>query len=580
MDYRAPLRDMRFLLFDVFGAEALWQRLGLAELGRELADSVLDEAAHITERLIAPLNLPGHEEGVRWHDGAVSTPKGFPEAWRTWAQGGWVGLSASPEHGGQGLPKTLTVLVEEMLQSANNSFCLYSILTSGAILTLETHAPQWIRERYLPRLVSGEWTGTMCLTEAHAGTDLGIMRTRAEPQADGSYRISGSKIFITGGEQDLTPNIVHLVLARLPDAPAGTRGISLFLVPKFMVAEDGRLGPRNGAHCARTEHKMGINASATCVMNFDGATGYLIGEPHKGLAAMFTMMNYERLTVGIQGLGCAEAAYQKALHYARERLQSRAPGGPVAPERPADPIIALPDVRRMLLTQKTWVEGMRAMAVYVAGLLDQSKYASGTERERAQQQVALFTPVAKAFITDRGFDSCVLAQQCFGGHGYIREWGVEQLVRDARIGQIYEGTNGVQAYDLVARKVLPNGGAWVGDFLQELRGFTAGNASEFNPALEAAAGELEALTRLLVERSAAEPALPGAAAVDYLDAFGLVACGYFWLRMLAVARGELLAGKRAGARFFFERLLPRLQLHAAAIRAGSAGLMGVADDAF
>ncbi len=577
MDYRAPLSDMRFLLFDVFGAEQLWQRLGLEDLGRELADSVLDEAAHITEKLIAPLNLPGHEEGVRWHEGAVSTPKGFAEAWRTWAEGGWVGLFGDPAYGGQGLPKTLTVLVEEMLQSANNSFCLYSILTAGAALTLSTHAPQLLRERYIPKLLSGEWAGTMCLTEPHCGTDLGILRTRAVPTAQGTYSLSGTKIFITGGEQDLTDNIIHLVLARLPDAPPGTRGISLFLVPKYMPNDDGSLGPLNGVHCARVEHKMGINASATCVMNFDGAQGYLIGEPHRGLMAMFTMMNYERLTVGIQGLGCAESALQKALHYTRERLQSRAPGAAVMPAKEADPIIALPDVRRMLLTQKAWVEGMRALAMHVAVLLDTAKYCEGDARARAEEQVALFTPLAKAFITDRGFDSCVLAQQCFGGHGYIREWGVEQLVRDARIGQIYEGTNGVQAYDLLARKILHNDGHSMRDFLAEVRAQMASCPGEFDTALTDALLQLEQLTDFVVAEAKRDPALAGAASVDYLNAFGLVACAWFWSRMAqAAAGGPMADSKLSIARFYYAKLLPQLHGLVTTVRAGSTCLMSEA----
>ncbi|MBC6660920.1 acyl-CoA dehydrogenase family protein, partial [Pseudomonas aeruginosa] len=528
-EYNAPLRDMRFLLNDVFDAPALWQRLPrLAErIDADTADAILEEAAKVTGGLLAPLNRSGDEEGAQWQDGAVRTPAGFREAYATYAEGGWVGLTGNPAHGGMGMPKMLAVQFEEMMYAANASFSLYSTLSAGACLALDAHGSEELKNRYLPNMYAGTWAGSMCLTEPHAGTDLGIIRTKAEPQADGSYRISGTKIFITGGEQDLTENIIHLVLAKLPDAPAGSRGISLFLVPKFLVGDDGALGARNAVHCGSIEHKMGIKASATCVMNFDGASGWLVGEVNKGLAAMFTMMNYERLSIGIQGIGCAEMSYQSAVAYARERLQSRAPTGPVARDKAADPIIVHPDVRRMLLTMKALTEGGRAFSTYVGQQLDLAKYAEDQEeRSQAEALVALLTPVAKAFFTDTGLESCVLGQQVFGGHGYIREWGQEQLVRDVRIAQIYEGTNGIQALDLMGRKVVANGGLFLSIFSREVRAFAAGaNAelAEFVTPLLTALDLLDNLTQGIVARAGNDPREIGAASVEYLHLFGYTA---------------------------------------------------------
>jgi alkylation response protein AidB-like acyl-CoA dehydrogenase len=591
-DYKAPLRDMRFLLNDVFAAPALWQRLpALAErVDGDTAEAILEEAAKITGGLLAPLNRSGDEEGARWQDGAVSTPAGFREAYATYAEGGWVGLAGNPEHGGMGMPKMLSVQFEEMMSAANASFSLYSTLSAGACLAMDAHASEALKAKYLPNMYAGAWAGSMCLTEPHAGTDLGLIRTRAEPQADGSYAITGTKIFITGGEQDLTANIVHLVLARLPDAPAGSRGISLFLVPKFLVNADGSLGARNAAVCGSIEHKMGIKASATCVMNFDGATGYLIGEPNKGLAAMFTMMNYERLSIGIQGIGCAEASYQSAVAYARERLQGRAPHGAQQPEKSADPIIVHPDVRRMLLTMKALTEGGRAFSTWVGQQLDLAKFADDdAERTRAQALVALLTPVAKAFFTDTGLESCVHGQQVFGGHGYIREWGQEQLVRDVRIAQIYEGTNGIQALDLLGRKVLAGNGASLRLFAEEIRAFAdspAGAAQPFGGELLAALERLEALSAWLGEQAAQDPALASAAAVDYLHLFGYVAYAFMWARMAAVAQARrasdeaFYGAKLATAQFYFARLLPRIHSLDAAIRSGSAPLYGLSDAQF
>jgi alkylation response protein AidB-like acyl-CoA dehydrogenase len=591
-EFNAPLRDMRFVLHEVFAAPALWARLpALSEsIDADTADAILEEAAKVTGQLLAPLNRSGDEEGARFDNGAVATPAGFREAYATYIDGGWVGLSGNPAYGGLGMPKMLAVQFEEMLYAAGSSFALYSALTSGACLAIDAHASEELKQTYLPRLYSGEWAGTMCLTEPHAGSDLGLLRARAEPQADGSYAISGTKIFITGGEQDLTANIVHLVLARLPDAPAGSRGISLFLVPKFLVEADGSLGARNPVSCGSIEHKMGIKASATCVMNFDGARGWLVGEPNRGLAAMFTMMNYERLSIGIQGIGCAEASYQSAVAYARERLQGRAPGGAVAPEKSADPILAQPDVRRMLLTMKALTEGGRAFACWVGQQLDLAKFASDAqERRDAEALVALLTPVAKAFFTDTGLESCVHGQQVFGGHGYIREWGQEQLVRDVRIAQIYEGTNGIQAHDLLGRKVLGGDGAGLRLFAAEIRAFVdspAGSAQPFSGELLAALDCLEHCGDWLRQQAAANPAEVGAAAVDYLQLFGYVAYAYMWARMAAVAQANrgadeaFYAAKLATAQFYFRKLLPRIHSLEASIRAGSAPLYGLDDAQF
>ncbi|EPV2320255.1 acyl-CoA dehydrogenase C-terminal domain-containing protein [Pseudomonas aeruginosa] len=591
-EYNAPLRDMRFLLNDVFDAPALWQRLPrLAErIDADTADAILEEAAKVTGGLLAPLNRSGDEEGAQWQDGAVRTPAGFREAYATYAEGGWVGLTGNPAHGGMGMPKMLAVQFEEMMYAANASFSLYSTLSAGACLALDAHGSEELKNRYLPNMYAGTWAGSMCLTEPHAGTDLGIIRTKAEPQADGSYRISGTKIFITGGEQDLTENIIHLVLAKLPDAPAGSRGISLFLVPKFLVGDDGALGARNAVHCGSIEHKMGIKASATCVMNFDGASGWLVGEVNKGLAAMFTMMNYERLSIGIQGIGCAEMSYQSAVAYARERLQSRAPTGPVARDKAADPIIVHPDVRRMLLTMKALTEGGRAFSTYVGQQLDLAKYAEDQEeRSQAEALVALLTPVAKAFFTDTGLESCVLGQQVFGGHGYIREWGQEQLVRDVRIAQIYEGTNGIQALDLMGRKVVANGGLFLSIFSREVRAFAAGaNAelAEFVTPLLTALDLLDNLTQGIVARAGNDPREIGAASVEYLHLFGYTAYAYLWARMAAAALRQREAdpsfhdGKLATARFYFARILPRVHSLATAVEAGSESLYGLEAEQF
>jgi len=582
-DYKAPLRDMRFVLNEVFDVASLWAQLpGLAEVAdAETVEAILEEAGKVTSRSIAPLNRASDEEGCHWKDTVVTTPTGFPQAYQTYAEGGWVGVGGDPQYGGMGMPKAVSAQVEEMVNSSSLAFGLYPMLTAGACLSLNAHASEELKATYLPNMYAGTWAGSMCLTEAHAGTDLGIIRTRAEPQADGSYKVSGTKIFITGGEHDLTENIIHLVLAKLPDAPAGPKGISLFLVPKFMVNADGSLGERNSVSCGSIEHKMGIQASATCVMNFDAAVGYLVGEPNKGLAAMFTMMNYERLGVGIQGLASAERSYQNAVEYARDRLQSRSPTGPKAKDKVADPIIVHPDVRRMLLTMKACNEGGRAFSTYVAMQLDTAKYSEDpATRKRAEDLVALLTPVAKAFLTDLGLETTVHGQQVFGGHGFIREWGQEQLVRDVRITQIYEGTNGIQALDLVGRKVIGSGGAFYQLFADEIRHFiqtAAPQLREFTQPLAAALGNLDDLTAWLLDRVKNDPNEIGAASVEYLHVFGYTAYAYMWALMAKAALGkegqeDFYASKLGTARFYFARLLPRIHSLTASVKAGSESL--------
>jgi hypothetical protein len=579
---------MQFILHEVFNAESIWAKLGLDEVNRELADAILEEAAKISENLLSPLNRSGDEEGVSWNDTVVTTPKGYPEAFKELAEGGWGALAGAPEYGGQVIPKMLVLMFEEMSYGSNIALGLYLSLTSGAALAMANHASDELKQKYLPNMYSGQWAGSMCLTEAHAGTDLGMIRTKAEPQADGSYSLTGNKIFITGGEHDLTENIIHLVLAKLPDAPAGSKGISLFLVPKFHVNDDGSLGERNGVSCGSVEHKMGIHASATCVLNFDDAKGYLVGEVNRGLAAMFTMMNYERLSVGVQGLGLAAASYNGALDYARERLQSRSPAGPQNADGPADPIIVHPDVRRMLLTQKAYVEAGRAFAVFVGQQLDTSKFGEGEEKARAAGLVELLTPIAKAFLTDKGLECTVLGQQCFGGHGYVREWGMEQYVRDVRIAQIYEGTNGIQALDLMGRKVAANGGQNMAVLIQQMRDYAASaktaGMDEFTAPLLSAVDTLEALTQDVLSAAKDDPHAVGAASVEYLNAAGYTIYAYMWARM---AEAALQAGDDAfytsklhTARFYMTRLLPQLDAMAASVRAGSDVLMALPEEAF
>jgi len=590
-DYQAPLRDMRFVLNEVFDAPSLWASLPkIAEnVDPDTADAILEEAGKITSGVLAPLNREADEQGCKWNEGEVSTPEGFKEAYQTIVEGGWNGLGGNPDFGGMGMPKTLVAQFEEMMQGANMAFGLAPMLTAGACLALDAHGSQELKEKYLPNMYSGVWSGAMDLTEPHAGTDLGIIRTKAEPNDDGSFNITGTTIFITWGEHDMAENIIHLVLAKLPDAPKGPKGISLFLVPKFMVNDDGSLGERNQFSCGSIEKKMGIKGSATCVMNFDGAKGWLVGEENKGLAAMFTMMNYERLGVGIQGIGAAEASLQSAREYANERIQSRAPTGAQQPEKAADPILVHPDVRRMLLTMKSYVEGGRAFSTYVAQWLDISKYSDNDEqRKHAEGMVALLTPVAKAFLTDRGLETTIIGQQVFGGHGFIREWGQEQLVRDCRITQIYEGTNGIQAMDLMGRKVVGSQGKLYELFAQDVAAFIEANSSDeaLRPYLEPLAASLERLsdvTEHVLNQAANNPEAIGAAAVDYLDMFGYTALAYMWAKVVKAAAPKaegdtsgFYTGKVKTARFYFDRLLPKTVSLAEGIRSGSDAMMAPA----
>ncbi|MBQ0754647.1 MAG: acyl-CoA dehydrogenase C-terminal domain-containing protein [Gammaproteobacteria bacterium] len=589
--YKAPLEDMRFVLHDVFEAEKHWASMpGTAEVTRDLADAVLDEAGKMVEGLMFPLNRSGDEDGCTWTDGNVTAPPGFKEAFKTFTENGWASLSGNPEFGGQGMPKSLAVLFEEMMHSANTSFALYSLLSSGACLAIDAHASEELKQTYLPKLYSGEWGGTMCLTESHCGTDLGIMRSKAIPNDDGSFQVSGSKIFITGGDHDLTENIIHLVLAKLPDAPAGSRGISLFLVPKFHVGADGSVGERNGVTCGSIEHKMGIKGSATCVMNFDDSKGWLIGEANQGLACMFTMMNYERVSIGLQGTGLGEASYQSAVEYAKDRLQGRAAGGVKNPDGNADPIIHHGDVRRMLMTMRALNEGGRALAGYLGTQLDVTKFSDDAEAKKlAEDRVGLLTPVAKSFFTDRGLETCVIGQQVFGGHGYIREWGMEQFVRDARIAQIYEGTNGIQALDLAGRKVTRNGGKSVTAFVDEARAWLAASADKdgvapFAEALAKALDLLANVTAELLDQAGKDANATNSLAMEYLDIFGYVTYAWLWARMMEVAarnpEERLQKSKLITGRFYFERLLPKAYALAEQLRAGSANIMAMAEEDF
>jgi len=578
--YNAPLQDMRFILSDVFAADQFWQSIpDLAHVDMATVDAVLEEMAKFSQNVLLPLNRTGDEEGAQINGNVVTTPKGFKEAFKQYAEGGWVGLGAAEEWGGQGMPKMVTMLAEEMIFAVNPSFTLYPLLSVGACLALASYASQEQKETYLPRIYSGEWSGTMCLTEPHAGTDLGIIKTKAIPNADGSFAISGTKIFITGGEHDLTSNLIHLVLAKTPNAPEGSKGISLFIVPKFMVNADGTLGDRNTVAAGSIEHKMGIKASATCVMNFDDATGYLVGKENEGLAAMFVMMNYERLSMGLQGMGASEIAYQNAAVYAADRTQGRSATGVKASDKTADPIIHHPDVRRMLLNARAHNEAGRCFAMYVARQLDLSKYGSGEQKTLAADRVALLTPVAKAFLTDRALEACVDAQQVFGGHGYIREWGMEQYVRDVRIAQIYEGTNGIQALDLMGRKVVRNGGAFVATYLAEIREFAANMKADndfLTAALLTAVDRIEALTANVIARSKTNADEVNAACVDYLHAFGLMSYAYMFALMVEAANGKdgtFYSDKTLLARFFVTRLLPELEARAAAVEAGAEQLM-------
>jgi butyryl-CoA dehydrogenase len=592
--YKAPLRDMRFVLYELMGGDEIASLPGYEDFTRDLIDPVLEEAAKLCEQVLFPLNRSGDEEGCVLENGVVRTPAGFKDAYRRFREGGWPGVASDPEYGGQGLPKAVDTLIVEMICSANLSFSLYPGLTHGAYVCLHGYGSDALKAKYLPKMVEGAWSGTMCLTEPQCGTDLGLLRTRAAPQDDGGYKISGTKIFISAGEHDLTENIIHLVLARLPGAPKGIKGISLFLVPKYLVRDDGSLGARNGVSCGSIEHKMGIKASATCVLNFDEATGWLVGEPHKGMRAMFAMMNDERLSVGMQGLGVAEASYQGAVAYARERLQGRSLSGAKHPEKPADPIIVHPDVRRMLLTQRAYAEGCRALAAWAAKNLDLvSHHPDPAVKQEAEDFVALVTPIVKALMTDLGSESANLGMQVLGGHGYIREHGMEQYVRDCRIAQIYEGTNGIQALDLVGRKLPAHAGRLLRRFFHPVSEYIEARSDdkalgEFVQPLGKAFVRLQQATAHVARAGMRNPEEAGAAATDYLRLFGLTALAYLWARMAEASLSKLgesdpdgfYAAKVGTARFYMQRLLPQTSGLFSSIMAGGKSLMAFDEAAF
>jgi alkylation response protein AidB-like acyl-CoA dehydrogenase len=591
--YKTPLRDLCFIYNELLDPGQIRGLPGHAEVTADLVEAILTEAGHFFEQRLMPLNRPCDEEGCHFEAGKVTTPAGLKEAYKAFCEMGWASLSAAEEYGGQALPKTLSMMVEEIMCSTNFAFSLYPGLTHGAYNALVARASEELKTTYLPKMVEGTWSGSMCLTEAHCGTDLGLIRTKAVPQDEGNYRLTGSKMFITAGDHDLTENIIHLVLARTPDAPKGIQGISLFLVPKIKLNADGSLGEANGVSCGSIEHKMGIHASATCVMNFDQAEGYLVGAQNKGMEAMFIMMNSERLAVGIQGLGIAAASYQGAVAYARERLQGRALTGAQSPDKPADSLLVHPDVRRMLLTQRAYVEGCRALAAWVACELDHAHRAEDPKRrQQADDFVALMTPVVKAFLTDVGSEVANLGMQVFGGHGYIREHGMEQYVRDGRIAQIYEGTNGIQALDLVGRKLPAHMGRYLRRFFHPVRDYLESKEQDasmhqFLLPLAKAFGRLQKATGFIAQKGMSNPDVAGAAATDYLRLLALVALGYLWMRMAEIGEEKREAdealfyqAKVDTARFYFEHILPQNSALFANIMAGSDGVMKFNDDAF
>jgi 3-(methylsulfanyl)propanoyl-CoA dehydrogenase len=594
--YKAPVDDALFLLNDVFHLDRYGNLPGFADASPDIVEAVLREAAKFSEEVLTPLNRVGDKQGCTRHeDGSVTTPTGFKDAFKQLVEGGWIGISVPAEFGGQGLPATLTQIVNEFLCSANMAFAMYPGLTQGAIAAMLAHAAPELKTKYLPRMVEGTWTGTMNLTEPHCGTDLGLLRTKAVKQEDGSYKITGTKIFISAGEHDLSENIIHLVLARIEGAPAGTKGISLFVVPKIMVNDDGSLGARNGVTCGSIEEKMGIHGNATCVMNYDGATGWLVGEENRGLNAMFTMMNEARLGVGVQGLALSEVAYQNAAIYAKERLQGRAISGVKYPDKPADPIVVHPDVRRTLMTIRAFNEAGRALVLWTALKSDVAHRSEDSkERQNADDHMGLLTPVIKGVLTDGGFANTVMAQQLFGGHGYIAEHGMEQFVRDSRIAQIYEGANGIQALDLVGRKLGKDGGRALMTFFNEVQGYIKDKSADeamkaYVTPLGISLGHLQQASMWFMQNAMAKPDNAGAGATDYLHLFGLVALGYMWSKIAEAAIAKLPKANGSGprysaklttARFFMERMLPETAAHLARIQSGAASTMELPDEAF
>ena len=588
--YTPPLRDMQFVMYEVLNVvDDLKAMPKHADIDADTINSVLEEAGKFASEVTFPLNISGDTEGCKLDQATheVTTPKGFKEAYAKFVEGGWPGLSADPQFGGQGLPLVVSQCFNEMLNSANQAWAMYPGLTHGAYAALHTHGTDEQKATYLHKMTSGQWTGTMCLTEPHCGTDLGLMRTKAEPQADGSYKITGNKIFISAGEHDMAANIIHLVLARLPDSPPGIKGISLFIVPKFHVNKDGSLGERNGIYCGGLEHKMGIHGNATAQIVIDGAIGTLVGQPNKGMQGMFVMMNAARLGVGNQSLGLTEVAYQNALAYAKDRIQMRSLSGPKAKDKPADPIIVHPDVRKMLLTAKAYAEGGRALAIYCTLLLDKELYHPDEKvRKDSGELVALLTPIVKAFLTDNGHIATNACMQVFGGHGYVKEWGMEQLVRDNRINMIYEGTNTIQSLDLLGRKILGNNGATLKKFGKLIGALVAEEGvnekmAEFINPLAYLADQMTKFTTELGFKGFQNPDEVGAAAVDYLRVAGHLVFGYFWARMAQVALREVAAGntdkfyvaKLQTARFYFARLFPETATLMRTARSGSKALM-------
>lgn len=593
--YRAPVRDMSYVINELLNFEQYQEILGFEDADADTMAAILEEGGRLAEEVIHPINQSGDEEGCKLENGEVTTPKGFKEAYKAYVEGGWPALVMNPAYGGQGMPNTLNFLLSEIFSGANHSFFMYPTLTHGATGALEHWGSEELKNLYLPKMTSGVWTGTMNLTEPHAGTDLGMIRTKAEDNGDGTYNVTGTKIFISAGEHDMAENIIHLVLAKLPDSPEGTKGISLFLVPKFMPDADGNPGERNAVTCASIEHKMGIKASATCVLNFDGAKGFLIGEVNKGMRAMFTMMNEARMGVAIEGVGVAEISYQNAVEYARDRLQGRALTGKKNPDKPADPIIVHPDVRRMLLSMRSFTEGARALAAWTNLNADISRHhPDEAEREKAAGHVALMTPICKSFFTDEGFTAANHAVQVYGGHGYIGEHGVEQFVRDARISQLYEGTNGVQSMDMVGRKLPMKGGALVTTWFAELKGLLDDNANNddmkaYVEPMQAAFGHLQAATQWLMKNGMANPDNAGAAAVEFTRLFSIVAVGSMWVRMARNSLDTLAAGtddadfyknKLITGRFYMERYLPECAALLGKMENGADTMMEMAAEAF
>jgi alkylation response protein AidB-like acyl-CoA dehydrogenase len=593
-EYKAPLRDISFVMNELLESEKLFQTLpGYEEATEDLMDAIVEEGAKFAEQVLSPLNQTGDEEGCQWSEEGVKTPGGFAEAYQQYVDNGWPALTADTEAGGQGMPNMLGIVINELAGTANWPWFMYPGLSHGAVKTIEEHGDAGQKEKYLTKLVAGAWTGTMCLTEAQCGTDLGLLRTKAEPQADGSYAITGTKIFISAGDHDMAENIVHIVLARLPDAPEGTAGISLFIVPKFNVNEDGSVGDRNAVQCASIEKKMGIHGNATCVLNFDGAKGHLIGLPNKGLNCMFTFMNTARIGTAIQGLASAELSFQGALTYARERLAMRSLTGPKNPDGPADPIIVHPDVRRMLLTQKALAEGSRALLYFLAQQGDVVDKGTEEQAKAADDLLALLTPIGKAFVTEAGFEAANLGVQVFGGHGYIREWGMEQIVRDSRISTLYEGTTGIQALDLMGRKVLGSGGKLLLGFTAMIDEFCEANPgeedAEFISVLKPYKDEWLGLSMKIGEAAMENPDEAGAAAVDYLMYSGYVTLAYFWARMAVLARQKIAEAdgdtsfyeaKLHTARFYFARLLPRTLVYKQTMLSGADNLMQMPEAMF